>query len=276
MSLPGARRAVVSFFVRLAVMSRHTSLLARERIPQPRDQGLEWIDDPRFAFPFLLRKGGYGYVASLLVLLHEGGECETQFAAVAERIADGVAVVMPRACVPLRRGAFAWDLAALEASDGPAMSPAFRSSLEGMLGFVGMLQAWLGVDAARTAVAGFGQGGLLAASMALDAARPAHGLGLLGGRLPLAGEVLAMDAQHDHLHAFVGHGVLDEQMPLQHAEHTAVQLARHGSACRQRRYLAKHELTPQMRNDFVAWFNTSWLDRTVLASPLKGDTRFWG
>jgi len=258
-------------------MSRHTSLLAREWIPQRRDQGLEWIDDPRFAFPFLLRKGGYGYVASLLVLLHEAGECETQFAAVAENISEGVAVVMPRACVPLRRGAFAWDLSTLDASAGEEMSAAFRSSLEGMLGFVGMLQAWLGVDASRTAVAGFGQGGLLAASMALDATRPAHGLGVLGGRLPLPGEVLAMGAEHAHLHAFVGHGVLDEQMPLEHAERTVVQLANYGSSCRQQRYLAKHELTPQMRNDFVGWFNASWLDRTVLTSPLAGgDTRFWG
>jgi len=256
-------------------MSRHTSLLARERIPPLRDQGLEWIDDPRFAFPFLLRKGGYGYVASLLVLLHEAGGSETQFAAVAEGVAEGVAVVMPRACVPLRRGAFAWDMAALDAGD-QAMSPAFRASLEGMLGFVGMMQAWLGVDASRTAVAGFGQGGLLAASMALDASRPAHGLGLLGGRLPAPGELLEMGAEQGHLHVFVGHGVLDEQIPLEHAEHTVVQLSRHGAACRQRRYLAKHELTPQMRGDFRAWFNESWLDRTVLASPLKGGTRLFG
>ena len=263
---------------RLAIMSRQTSLLAREWIPQRRDQGLEWIDDPRFAFPFLLRKGGYGYVASLLVLLHDGGECETQFAALADGMAEGVAVVMPRACVPWRRGAFAWDLPAPEASGGQAMSAAFRSSLESMLGFVGMLQAWLGVDAARTAIGGFGQGGLLAASVALDATRPAHGLGLLGGRLPAPSEVLALGAQQAHLRAFVGHGVLDEQMPLEHAEYTAVQLARLGGACRQRRYLAKHELTPQMRNDFVAWFNASWLDRTtVLDSPLANTgTRFFG
>ncbi|MEV8518759.1 hypothetical protein ABZR86_03065 [Dyella marensis] len=258
-------------------MSRQTSLLARERIPQRLDQGLEWIDDPRFAFPFLLRKGGYGYVASLLVLLHEAGECETQFAAVADGIAEGVAVVMPRACVPLRRGAFAWDLPALDASGCHDMSATFRSSLEGTLGFVGMLQAWLGVDASRTAIAGFGQGGLLAASVALDATQPAHGLGVLGGRLPLPGEMLAMGAGHGHLHAFVGHGVLDERMPLEHAERTVAQLAGQGSECRQRRYLAKHELTPQMRGDFAAWFNESWLDRTVLASPLaNGDTSFWG
>ena len=263
--------------VRLAAMSTHTSLLARERIPQRRDQGLEWIDDPRFAFPFLLRKGGYGYVASLLVLLHEGGESEMQFAAVAETIAEGVAVVMPRACVPWRRGAFGWDLSMPDLAASHELSPTFRASLESTLGFVGMLQAWLGVDAARTAIAGFGQGGLLAAAVALDAARPAHGLGLLGGRLPLPGEVLATDADHRHLLAFVGHGVLDERMPLEHAEHTVAQLARYGSACRQRRYLAKHELTPQMRNDFAAWFNESWLDRLVLASPLgSGATRFWG
>ena len=258
-------------------MSRHTSLLAREWIPQRRDQGLEWIDDRRFAFPFLLRKGGYGYVASLLVLLHEGGESETQFAAVAEGIAEGVAVVMPRACVPLRRGAFAWDLSMRDAGDGQVMSAAFRSSLEGMLGFVGMLQAWLGVDAARTAIAGFGQGGLLAAAVALDATRPAHGLGLLGGRLPLPGETLAAGAQQAHLQAFVGHGVLDERMPLEHAERTVARLAAHGSGCRQRRYLAKHELTPQMRGDFTAWFNEYWLDRTVLASPLSDRaTPFFG
>jgi phospholipase/carboxylesterase len=71
--------------------------------------------------------------------------------------------------------------------------------------------------------------------------------------------------------------VLDERMPLEHAERTVAQLAGHGSECRQRRYLAKHELTPQMRGDFAAWFNESWLDRTVLASPLaNGDTSFWG
>ena len=258
-------------------MSRHTSLLAREWIPQRRDQGLEWIDDPRFAFPFLLRKGGYGYVASLLVLLHDAGESEMQFAAVAEGIAEGVAVVMPRACVPVRRGSFSWDLSMRDAVDAEAMSAAFRASLEGMFGFVGMLQAWLGVDAARTAIAGFGQGGLLAASVALDAARPAHGLGLLGGRLPMPGELLAPHADPRHLHVFIGHGLLDERMPLEHAEDSAVRLAGHGIACRQRRYLAKHELTPQMRGDFIAWFNESWLDRTVLASPLaKAASPFFG
>ena len=40
------------------IMSRQTSLLSRHWMPPYRDQGLEWIEDPRFAFPFLLRKGG--------------------------------------------------------------------------------------------------------------------------------------------------------------------------------------------------------------------------
>jgi phospholipase/carboxylesterase len=242
-------------------MSLPTSLLAPVRHP-PRlpPRRLEWIDDPRFAFPFLLRRSGYGHAAALLVLLHDAGENESQFAAVAEGIAEGVAVAMPRGCVPLRRGAFAWDGASPRAA-----GPACRSSLRGLLDFLGALQADVGVDAARTAVAGFGEGGVLCASAALAASRPAAGLGLLGSAWPgIEGE--ARDARH--VCAFVGHGVLDERFPLDGAEHAAVQLARGGARCHERRYLAKHELTPQMRGDFVDWFNAAWLDRLVLASPL--------
>ena len=233
-------------------------------MPPYRDHGMEWIDDPRFAFPFLLRKGGYGYVASLLVLLHDAGENEHQLAGMASGIAEGVAVAMPRACIPLRRGAFAWDMPQAGQGDA-APSTEFRSSVEGMTGFVRTLQAWLGVDASRTAIAGFGQGGTLAAATALCPSECVGGLGMLGSRWP----ALAPRAGVRYLHAFVGHGVLDENVPVEAADHAVAELARHRAGCRQRRYLAKHELTPQMRGDFVEWFNASWLDRTVLASPLR-------
>jgi len=250
------------------IMSRQTSLLSRNGIPPCRDQGLEWIEDPRFAFPFLLRKGGYGYVASLLVLLHDAGENEQQLAGMAGAIAEGVAVVMPRACIPLRRGAFAWDMHGAEAT-----SAEFRSSVEGVVGFIRTLQAWLGVDASRTAIAGFGQGGTLGAAVALCPSECVSGLGLLASRWPAVASREGMR----YLHAFIGHGVLDEGVPVEAAGHAAVQLARHRAGCTQRRYLAKHELTPQMRGDFVEWFNASWLDRTVLASPLaSAGGGLWG
>ena len=100
--------------------------------------------------------------------------------------------------------------------------------------------------------------------MALCPSECVSGLGLLGGRWP----AIAPREGMRYLHAFVGHGVLDESVPVEAAGHAAVQLARQRAGCTQRRYLAKHELTPQMRSDFVEWFNASWLDRTVLASPL--------
>lgn len=225
---------------------------------------LDWVAKTDFAFPFLMKPVQEGVAASLLVLLHDSDQSECQVAAMAGQITEGVAVVMPRGALKVGAG-YAWGV--------PQTYPFGKAGRVGACvlefqDFLASLQVWLGLGPQETVVAGFGQGGTLAASVFSDRQARAAGLGMLGCRLPSDVTSRGLSGHLPRRSVFVGHGVMDEVYPVVRAKESALWFAGQSIPCEQRRYLCRHELSPQMRDDFAAWFNRDWLDTLPLPSPL--------
>lgn len=235
-----------------------------EWITPRRQTLLNWVSDSDIAFQYMTKPIKHGKAASLLVLLHDTGQSESQVAVMAPHVTDGVVVVMPRGGVKVGAG-YAWCLPELTASGQRAR---MRTCTHEMLDFLSSLQAKFDLDAQRTVIAGFGQGGTLAASVFNSARSVARGIGMLGCRLPA--DTATPRSEHDQAGrcAFVGHGLMDDIYPIDRADEATLWFARQNIRYDQRRYLAKHELSPQMRDDFVRWFNRDWLDTIPLLSPL--------
>ena len=192
--------------------------------------------------------------AALLILLHGVGGNEQNLFAVAAAAERDSLVVLPRGRLTLGPAAFAWFHVTFGAS-GPRINVAEAndSRLE-LIRFVGALQALHGVAPTRTVIAGFSQGGILSASVALSAPDRVAGFGLLSGRiLPELEPALAPQAQLATLRAFVGHGRADDKLPVDWATRSAEWLTELGVPHTLRLYPTGHELAPAMQAEFLQW-----------------------
>jgi phospholipase/carboxylesterase len=105
-----------------------------------------------------------------------------------------------------------------------------------------------------TVIAGFSQGGILSASVALSAPELVQGFGLLSGRiLPELKPHIADPLQRAHLQAFIGHGELDTTLPVSWAQRSDQWLSELGVAHLTRLYPVGHGISPAMKTDFLRW-----------------------
>lgn len=121
----------------------------------PRELAVRWVGDPAGDGPALVLLHGYGAPADDLVPL-----AEDLRAAV-----PGLRVALPAAPIDLGGGRAWWDISldqrpADRSADHPAGMDEARADLEAAL-------ARLALDPARTAIAGFSQGGMLATELGL-------------------------------------------------------------------------------------------------------------
>ena len=203
-----------------------------------------------------LRTGAAATPRRLLVLAHGVGGNETNLLPLAQQVRDDTAVLLPRG--PLERGPsmHAW----FDVSFGPdGPKPDFIQaewSRARLAAFVAGMQAELGVASERTVIAGFSQGGIMSASVALTRPQLVAGFGILAGRiLPELEPQLADRAALARLQGFVGHGRHDTKLPPDWAQRSDAWLTRLGIAHETRFYDGDHGLPPPMREDFVAWFD---------------------
>lgn len=192
---------------------------------------------------------------ALLVLLHGVGGDESNLAPLADGVADDVLVVLARGPLAIGPGQFAWFRVAFSAQGPRIDAPAAEASRLALIRLVGQLQRDYAVDPARTVVAGFSQGGILSASVALSAPERVAGFAVLSGRiLPELAPVIAEAPRLAAVQGFIAHGERDGTLPVFWAERAAEWLERLGVAHRLCLYPAGHELTPPMARDFLAWF----------------------
>lgn len=191
----------------------------------------------------------------LLLLLHGVGGNEKNLVALGQAFADDALVVFPRAPLTLAAGQYAWFPVRFEA-DGPRidLAQALRST-QALQALIAHLQARHAIAAARTVVAGFSQGGIMSANVALVAPDAVAGFGVLSGRIlpeiePLAGPATALQA----LDALVVHGTQDSKLPVAWAERAGTLLARLGVPHRLALHAAGHELSAGMQRDFLDWY----------------------
>jgi phospholipase/carboxylesterase len=210
--------------------------------------------DPAFALAFRTLQPPPQKPASLLVLLHGVGGNESNLAALGAEAGRDTLVVLPRGPIALGPQAFGWFRVAFTGNGPQIVASEADASRVALIDFIGQLQQACGIDAAHTVVAGFSQGGILSASVALTAPERVAGFAVLAGRiLPELEAQLADTPRLSTLRGYIAHGTHDDKLPVTWAQRASDWLDRLGVAHETRRYPTGHELGAAMRADFLAW-----------------------
>lgn len=199
-------------------------------------------------------RGADGPAAGLVLLMHGVGSNETSMAGFLSLLPRDLHVALVRFPLEMAPGAYT-AFSVNFTPDGPVIDAAAAEASRLQLAtFVGELQARTGATPDRTLVAGFSQGGIMAASLALTRPDTVAGFAVLSGRIlpEIAPHIAAQDAL-SHLDALIAHGEYDDRLPVSWAQRSAELLERLGVRFEQTRYPARHEITRDMAEDFVAW-----------------------
>lgn len=192
--------------------------------------------------------------SSLLVLLHGVGGNESNLAEVAAGVPPGTLVVLARGRLALGPGQHAWFRVAFTAAGPQIVAHEAEESRLALIGFIEQLQARHGIAPEHTVVAGFSQGGILSASVALTAPERVQGFAILAGRiLPELQAALASRERLGHLHALIAHGRDDDKLPVSWAERAHAWLDELGVAHALRLYPGGHGLSTAMVADLHDW-----------------------
>ena len=123
-----------------------------------------------------------------------------------------------------------------------------------LIDFLTRLKAHYGIATENLVMSGFSQGSILSASVALTEPELFAGFGLLCGRiLPEIEPRIGDRTRIAKLRAFIGHGELDEMLPLFWQERSERWLTDLGVAFESRRYPVDHQISLEMRTDFLQW-----------------------
>ena len=210
--------------------------------------------DPAFALAFRTLQPPPEKPASLLVLLHGVGGNESNLAALGAEAGSDTLVVLPRGPITLGPEAFGWFRVAFTGNGPQIMEAEADASRCTLIDFIGQLQQAHGIDAAHTVVAGFSQGGILSASVALTAPERVAAFAVLAGRILPELEPQLADAQRlAALRGYIAHGTHDDKLPVSWAQRASDWLDRLGVDHLTKLYPGGHELGPAMRADFLAW-----------------------
>jgi phospholipase/carboxylesterase len=213
--------------------------------------------EPVTGLVYRVRPGAAGQgKAPCLVLLHGVGANEACFIDLARPIDPRITVVLARGPLTLSVSQFAWFQVNFTAN-GPAINPAQAEAARTMLiDFLGQLRPLLGVDPKRIWLAGFSQGGIMSASVALTAPSKVAGFGILSGRiLPEVLPLVKADPLLATLPAFVGHGVQDTVLGIHFAHQAKQVLDGLGVPLAYHEYDGGHSLNGTMASDFLQWLS---------------------
>ena len=207
-----------------------------------------------FALAFRIRQPQPAQPKALLVLLHGVGGSESNLADLAAGAGPDTLVLLPRAPLTLGPGQFAWFRVAFTASGPRIEAQEAEQSRLTLIRFVAQVQAAYGISPQQTVIAGFSQGGILSASVALTAPEGVAGFGVLSGRiLPELEPHLADAARLTALQGFIGHGEFDSKLPVLWAQRSDALLSQLGVVHSSRRYPIDHGISAAMQADFLQW-----------------------
>lgn len=193
-----------------------------------------------------------------LVLLHGVGGNETNFHAIAELVDPRILVVMPRGPIVLSAQAkqFGWFPVTFS-STGPVIDAgAAEKSRLVLIKFTQQIQDLYHVDHQHTVIAGFSQGGIMSASVALTQPKIVTGFGILSGRvLSEINPQISDIASLKNLNGFIAHGEYDSTLPVSWAKRSDEMLTGLSVPHLTKIYPINHEISPDMLNDFLVWLN---------------------
>lgn len=193
----------------------------------------------------------------LLVLAHGVGGNETNLLSFAADAPEDTAVVFVRAPLTMGPNQFAWFPVSFGAQGPRPDLAAAEASRQKLATFIEEMQALYGIGARETVVAGFSQGGIMSASVALTRPELLGGFGILAGRIlpELEPQIAARDALK-HLQAFIGHGRDDTKLRVEWAHRAEAWLTALGVAHETCLYPGDHGISEMMQSAFFAWFES--------------------
>ena len=189
-----------------------------------------------------------------VVLLHGVGGSEMNLAGLALEIDPDILVVLPRAPLQFASGQFGWFRVAFTASGPSIEENEAEQSRQTLIRFLEQLQLAYSISPQNTVIAGFSQGGILSASVALSAPERVAAFAVLSGRiLPELEPHLANKAHLANLRSFIGHGEYDTTLPVMWAHRSDQLLGELGVSHLTRLYQTSHGISAAMQSDFLEW-----------------------
>lgn len=195
-----------------------------------------------------------GERSGLLILMHGVGSNESAMFGLASYIPENYSVVSVRSPLTMGSGAYSAFSVSFTA-DGPKIdATAAESSRQKLLRFIPQIQQRYGATAERTLIAGFSQGGIMSASLALTKPELVRGFAILSGRiLPEVAPLIAPKEALKRISAMVMHGENDGTLPHFWAERSISWLQELGVSVDFKNYKIGHEITREVAADFADW-----------------------
>ena len=211
-----------------------------------------------FELAFRIKQPQPAQPKNCVILLHGVGASEASLSDLASHIHTDSLVIVARAPLQIAPMQFAWFRVAFTAN-GPIINAneAERSRLN-LIAFIEQLQATYNIAPQNTTIAGFSQGGIMSASVALSTPERVGAFAVLSGRiLPELEPHIADKQRLSQLRAFVGHGEYDSKLPVSWAHRSDQLLIELGVNHQTQLYPIDHGISPAMQADFCAWLQTS-------------------
>ena len=216
------------------------------------------VSDTPYAFSFRLLEPVPETPRALLVLLHGVGGVETQLATLGARVRRDTLVALPRGPRSIADERFGWFRVGFTDAGPEIVEEEAEESRLKLLEFISQLQHRHDIAPRHTTVAGFSQGGILAASAALTSPESVAAFAVLCGRiLPEIEPRLGPRDALSRLRALLVHGRDDDTLPVDWAHRADAWLERLGVPHVLRLHGAGHEFTPAMADDFLGWLDQS-------------------
>ncbi|MBY4676688.1 alpha/beta hydrolase [Marinobacterium arenosum] len=220
--------------------------------------------DTAFELAFRLRTPQPAKPKGCVVLLHGVGGSEMSLAGLAGSIDPELMVVLAQAPLPLAPQQFAWFRVAFTEHGPSIVAAEAERSRQLLIRFVAQLQSRYGIAPQNTLIAGFSQGGIMSASVALSTPESVLGFAVLCGRiLPELEPHLAPPSRLASLQAFIGHGEYDSKLPVQWAQRADRWLTQLKVSHQLRLYPVEHSISEAMQADFVKWLDACLSGKSV-------------
>jgi phospholipase/carboxylesterase len=205
------------------------------------------ITDADSGLSYRIRAAAGKPIARLL-LLHGVGGNETNLVSLAALVDPRVEVLLVQSRLVLGPQQFAWFQVQF-GPQGPVINAQQADESRQLL--IRLVRA---LPPQPTAIAGFSQGGILSASVGLTSPADVAGFAVLSGRiLPEIAAKIAPREDLTGLSAFIGHGRLDDKLPVSWAERADEWLTTLGVPHRTEYYPIGHGLSAEMAEDFLGW-----------------------
>jgi phospholipase/carboxylesterase len=188
-----------------------------------------------------------------LVLLHGRGANAADLLPLApELVGDDWLTLAPQAPYELR-GVFGLGYAWYHFKEnGHPKQPGFDQALDRLAGFLEAIRQGYAIHPERLFLLGFSQGAVVSLAAALQGLDRVAGVVALSGYLAES-VTLAGDAGRSAPPVFMGHGTLDDLIPVEAGRQTRDWLTAHGVEVSYREYSAGHGITPDEVEHIRTW-----------------------